>query len=296
MAKNRREKAKELETHDWDDPISQITEKQIQDVIKELKLEGSVYQDRWIAAYHILHPELVNTDGYKRMLAEREAHRQIGLEREEIKEELAASKRKKKALTFEDICDIMLMEMENGDFSCLGPMTPRQGREIVKQILKYYEDEAELKRENPASYHILTRVRQAMPTRKAKAKRDTKQRMAKQVQRLSLAAEYQGLTSNTPVEALFDEQYNEYAFINTKYGLLVTIKVAEERWKGKRTILGEAKKIKATPAELAAITRLRTTDKMIEKIMKGRKRKISEDTSVRLNENMMLLKAFTRTD
>ncbi len=273
-------------------PIDEIPDVEIVGICSELGLDnpGENYFDRWVAAYHIIQPHLVDSDNYKDLLVRRAANnklRDYAAEAREAKRSAAPPK-----LTFEAKCDIMLMEMENGDFSCLGRLTWKSAKVIQGIILGYYDnDEMELKKESDQYYEIYNKVG-ACGKRTVRAKRTTEKATSRRISKLNLLSDFDGYNS-TPVERLFDEDYTSFIFYNTKYKKLVIVEVGrpENRWKGNTTLFGRVRRMTVKKKQLPDALKARSLKKMFEKVPT---RKIYEDTRQRLNKDMIFLKAFKR--
>lgn len=277
-------------THERSNPIDDLPDVEIFAVCKELGLEdpGDNYFDRWITAYHILQPHLIDSPNYKSLRDRRDANQLTTRRPSKDQDE------KKKAapkLTFDDKCDVMLMEMENGDFTSLGKLTWKSSKVIQEKILGYYEDEPEMRKAKDGYCEIYDRVR-ACGKRTVKAKRTTEKATARRISKLSLLQSFDEYQSK-PVELLFDEDATSFVFYNTKYKKLIVVEVGlpENRWKGNTTLFGRVRRMTVKKRQLPDAMKARSLKKIFEKVPT---RKVYEDNRQRLNKDMIFVKSFKR--
>jgi len=265
---------------------AQITDQQMDEMRKQLALIGEVLPyDKYLAAYHFLQPHLINSDNYNDLLERRNKAKikQSSELNHGTPEKRKISSHKIPVKTFEEKCDIMLMEMENGQFTCLETINPKQ----AAYLRKYMEENKceESITQEPIWYKIYSKLESFIISKTANSAKQIKKR-CEQFDLLSEAHGFRGL----PAKELFSPSHT-FVFYNVKYNQLITATVGDpiNRWKGQVTLVGDIQSISVRPKLLPDLLTARSL-KTMQTIFPNRKKQLLP--ALRMRPTLILLKKF----
>lgn len=273
-----------------------IPKSKVIEIKTELGLDGFVeHYDRFIAAYHVYQPDKVGTPNYQELIERRNKFLQfirdkttdLTVSPKKVPQRQAPSSTKK---TFEDRCEEILVDFENGDFSQLSSLTSRQIKYMRERIMSYYESVDELKELDPINYKIYQLLGKEVS--KVQNVRE-KQRVKRHIERIQVCEEYGGLRGRPPSEFYTDKKY--LLLFNVKYrkAYLCELGAVNERWKGEKTFKAKMEVITVPQKSITDLFALRTS-KQVLSFFKSTGRKIEELDALRINEQILIVKSMGR--